>query len=257
MKVKTVARRIEVSGIVQGVGFRPYIYQLALSHGLSGEVANTAFGVVIRVQGESKKLDAFIADIPENCPPRAQIDKIVQFPDSIPPVSGFSIAKSLPGKASTVLIPPDIAICDDCKKELMDPKDRRYGYPFINCTHCGPRYTIIDNIPYDRCNTTMKVFEMCPACRLEYEDPANRRFHAQPNACALCGPRVELLDAGGRPLVCESPLEESADLLKKGHILAIKGLGGYHLAADAANDQAVQTLRRRKQKRGWNRNSLG
>ena len=242
------ALRIEVNGIVQGVGFRPFVYQLAQQYGLTGEVANTAFGVAIHAEGTSGHISDFVKDIPTQAPPLARITKIETFPADKKNLTDFSILPSRSGPSLTTLIPPDISVCPDCLKELQDPKDRRYGYPFINCTNCGPRYTIIDNVPYDRASTTMKTFAMCPACRAEYDDPANRRFHAQPNACADCGPSVILYDGKGDPIASTDPLGRAAEVLEQGDILAVKGIGGFHLAVDAANDQAVNRLRKRKRR---------
>ena len=246
MNNNQIARTIEINGIVQGVGFRPFIYQLACNHHLTGETANTAFGVIIHVQGRAEDIAAFIGNIRKKAPPLAEIHKIVQYPGSLKDYAAFSITPSLQGQPASTLVSPDVAVCPDCIRELIDPHDRRYAYPFINCTHCGPRYTIIDNIPYDRHNTTMKSFSMCARCRMEYENPTDRRFHAQPVACPQCGPQVTLHAADGNAVDTPAPIQKTVDLLREGCILAIKGLGGFHLAVDAANDSAVALLRTRK-----------
>lgn len=241
-----VAKRLEVNGIVQGVGFRPFVYNLARSYRLTGQVANTSGGVIIHIEGPIEKVDSFLIDISCKHPPLAQIVELEQLDDSVRGFSEFSIVKSRQDASMSTLISPDVSVCADCRQELFDSRDRRYGYPFINCTNCGPRYTIIDDIPYDRPKTSMKLFKMCPQCQAEYDDPTNRRFHAQPNACQVCGPHVSLYDSAGNPVRCEDPIEKTAELLKAGKICAIKGLGGFHLAADAENTRAVERLRRRK-----------
>jgi len=243
------SRHIHINGIVQGVGFRPFIYNLALAHKLNGWVRNSASGVDIEVTGEKADLDAFQSDIPRSAPPLAQIDSIEV--EDIRPKT-FETFKIIPSKdKSTDFIPvsPDVAICHDCQRELFDPQDRRYRYPFINCTNCGPRFTIIKDIPYDRPKTTMDRFEMCPDCREEYENPRDRRFHAQPVACPVCGPQVWLeLTHGIHHDEKDDAIKQARKLLKKGKILAVKGLGGFHLACDATNPQAIAQLRERKQR---------
>jgi len=301
-------RRIVIQGIVQGVGFRPFVYGQALQWGLVGFVLNDSEGVTIEVEGTFESLDGFQQALHEKAPPLARIDTLTA--ESIAPCydSAFTIAQSQAGTERQTLISPDTATCDDCLHELFDPGDRRFHYPFINCTNCGPRFTIIQDVPYDRDKTTMRVFPMCKECQSEYKDPLNRRFHAQPNACPVCGPQIYLLDrAGGiikstqtniriaeHPLKADKssmgainhqetarimsglfqakadtstrsainrprrmtnhgatstnvdPIFEAAKQLATGAILAIKGLGGYHLACDALNDEAVQRLRQRK-----------
>lgn len=258
--------RIVVKGVVQGVGFRPFIYQLAHSHKLKGWVLNSSRGVIIEVEGEDRELQAFIKSIGAKAPPLAKVESIDVEELPLEGFDSFSIKHSLEEKEQFLLISPDISICDDCLKELFDPKDRRYRYPFINCTNCGPRFTIIEDIPYDRPKTTMKKFTMCPRCQTEYEDPANRRFHAQPNACPVCGPQLQLVrsrESGvgsakiqnhippvTTSLTCDDLITETIKLLKEGKIVAIKGLGGFHLACDAENEEAVQLLRQRKKRYG-------
>jgi len=241
-----VARRLEASGIVQGVGFRPFVYQLAKKYDLKGDVANTSSGVTIYIEGALSNIESFSQDLAQKNPPLSCITKISVYPEAVKDIKRFTIAKSKNSIGKSALISPDVSVCDDCLRELFDPADRRYLYPFINCTNCGPRYTIINDVPYDRPKTSMKHFKMCKRCQAEYDDPENRRFHAQPNACALCGPHVALYDNGRRKVETERPIEKTAALLKQGFILAIKGLGGYHLAADAENSAAVTFLRKRK-----------
>lgn len=241
-----VARTLLVNGVVQGVGFRPFVYQLANRHKLNGHVANTTTGVTIHVEGPSKRIETFIDDLTVQSPPLAQITDLSQKEEALRNYANFRIVKSRPAAKMSTLISPDVSICEDCRRELFDLKDRRFAYPFINCTNCGPRYTIIDDIPYDRPQTSMKHFEMCPQCQAEYDDPGDRRFHAQPNACAACGPRVDLCDRQHKRVQTPDPIALTADLLKKGHVVALKGLGGFHLAVDAENEKAVQALRQHK-----------
>ncbi len=246
MKTAPVARKVEINGIVQGVGFRPFVYQAAHRHGVRGTVANTATGVCIHVEGAPEKIAAFCRELAESPPPLAHITAMVISEETPAGRTAFTIAASSRQDQRGTLISPDVAVCDDCLAELFDPANRRFRYPFINCTNCGPRYTIIDDIPYDRSKTSMKAFAMCPQCQAEYDDPMDRRFHAQPNACAVCGPSVGLRAAGGAPVACDDAVAAAADLLKAGAIVAVKGLGGYHLAVDAENPAAVARLRLRK-----------
>jgi hydrogenase maturation protein HypF len=246
LTVKLVARRAEINGIVQGVGFRPFVYQLAKRYNLKGEVVNTSSGVSLHVEGTATDIEAFFSDLNPKCPPLAHITEISLHNETLQDFLDFTIGASRAPHQMTTLISPDVSVCDDCLSELLDAADRRFQYPFINCTNCGPRYTIIDDIPYDRPKTSMKHFKMCPACQAEYDDPTNRRFHAQPNACAECGPNVALYDNNRQKVSASNAVKQTADLLKQGCIIAIKGLGGFHLAADAVNDTAVAALRRRK-----------
>ena len=284
---KIERRRIIIQGIVQGVGFRPFVYGQALHRNLVGFVLNDSAGVTIEVEGSPDALDGFQRALREKAPPLARIDSLIIEPVEPCYETAFIIAHSQAGSERHALISPDTATCDDCLRELFDPADRRYHYPFINCTNCGPRFTIVKDVPYDRDKTTMRVFPMCPACQAEYEDPLNRRFHAQPNACPTCGPQTHFitfpvgagvdevwggdacvaLRGGGRPSqdqgegdwtdhnppnpvgsppVKDNPITTAAQHLAAGSILAIKGLGGYHLACDALNTEAVQRLRQRK-----------
>ena len=240
------ARRLQVNGIVQGVGFRPFVYQLALRLGLKGEVANTSSGVSIHIEGPADRLRAFETELAGKAPPLSHIVEVVSRPEIIKSFSDFRITASRGGAAMATLISPDAAMCADCLREMFDPADRRYRYPFTNCTNCGPRYTIIDDIPYDRPKTSMRHFTMCAACQAEYDDPLDRRFHAQPNACPVCGPRVGLWDARRKEMGSGDPIAAAAELIRQGKIVAVKGLGGFHLAADALNAAAVARLRQRK-----------
>ncbi len=236
-----------VEGTVQGVGFRPFIHRLALRYNLAGYVANTPHGVELQVEGPSEAVERFFASILAEHPPLARIHSLER-KDGLPlgHESVFEIKDSLGGRKRSTLIPPDVSVCKDCLDELFDPSDRRHRYPFINCINCGPRYTIIRDIPYDRAMTTMAGFTMCPACRSEYEDPADRRFHAQPNACPRCGPALSLYDTAGQEVPVEDPLAAAIELIKAGLTVAVKGLGGFHLAVDATQDRAVLRLRRKK-----------
>lgn len=238
---------IAIKGIVQGVGFRPFVYNLAQELSLKGYVANTSDGVFISVEG--CHLDDFLERVRTESPPLSKIMSVDISPAEPAGYTVFSIKDSSESGTFT-LVPPDVSICDDCLRELYDCQDRRYRYPFINCTNCGPRYTITQTVPYDRRNTTMKVFDMCGDCYAEYHDPSNRRFHAQPNACPQCGPHVELAgdDVVLRERPDESPIISARTLLKAGKIIAVKGLGGFHLACDATNHNAVRKLRQRKRK---------
>ena len=237
---------LEIDGIVQGVGFRPFVYRLALRFGLSGWVRNTGKGVQIEAEGEGADLLAFCHALRAEAPPLAIVGALRV--ESVTPVGeeGFAILESAKA-GSGGEISPDCDVCDDCLAELFDPGNRRYLYPFINCTNCGPRYSIITGIPYDRPATTMAGFAMCDDCLAEYHDPLNRRFHAQPNACPVCGPRLRLLDRDGAP-VAGDPLEQTLKALGEGLVVAVKGVGGYHLAVDACNEAAVALLRRRKKR---------
>ena len=241
----TVRRRVRVRGIVQGVGFRPTVYRLAVERRLGGWVLNDAEGVLMELEGPPAAVEAFLADLRDRPPPLAHVAAVEA--DDVAPKgeTGFAIVPSAGGRREA-LVSPDTAVCPDCLRELADPADRRFRYPFINCTNCGPRYSIITDIPYDRPNTTMRAFAMCPACRAEYDDPRDRRFHAQPSACPACGPALALHDADGRPVPCDDPVGGVREALLAGRIVAIKGLTGFHLACDARSDAAVAALRRRK-----------
>ena len=242
---------MRVRGVVQGVGFRPYVYKLASRHGLAGFVLNSSRGVFIEVEGTPATVDAFVAALPAEAPPLVRIDALTR--TEIPPISdtSFVIHESDAAGSAFALVPPDICVCDDCLAETRDPANRRHDYPFTNCTNCGPRYSIILDVPYDRPLTTMAGFAMCENCRREYENPEDRRFHAQPNACPVCGPRLILVEPGQPALSQQTSraiLERIADILRAGGIVAWKGLGGYQLACDARQPSAVEELRQRKRR---------
>ena len=243
-RVRTAVR---VEGVVQGVGFRPFVYGLATSLGLSGLVGNDVDGVFAEIEGDAGNVARFLELLEQQAPPLARIERVLT--TSIRPVgsAGFTIAASQPAGQRRALVSADSATCADCLRELADPADRRYRYPFINCTNCGPRFTIVRDVPYDRPFTTMSGFQMCARCAAEYHDPADRRFHAQPVCCPACGPRLRLLAPDGSPLPGSAgPITAAAALLLAGQIVAIKGLGGYHLAVDAGNEAAAAALRARK-----------
>jgi hydrogenase maturation protein HypF len=238
-------RRFRVRGLVQGVGFRPHVWRLANALALTGHVRNDGAGVAIEVWGRAEALDRFARRLAEDAPPLARIARIEEEPlAGPPPPAPFRIAESAGGAIATGVV-PDAATCGHCLAEVLDPGDRRHGYAFTNCTHCGPRLSIVETIPYDRERTSMRTFRMCEACRREYDDPADRRFHAQPNACPDCGPRLWLEDRAGR-IAAGDPIAAAARFLREGAIVAVKGIGGFHLACDAAEERVVAELRRRK-----------
>ncbi|MCD6358786.1 MAG: carbamoyltransferase HypF [Dehalococcoidia bacterium] len=239
---------VEVRGVVQGVGFRPFVYQLAVRHNLGGWVCNTSGAVIIEVEGEKAVLDRFLPELESTAPPESHIESISALEKTAVGYERFDIRPSIVRSGEYQLISPDLATCDACREDIADPHNRRYRYPFTNCTNCGPRFTIIEDIPYDRSRTTMRHFEMCPECHGEYDNPLERRFHAQPNACSHCGPALELVNSEGNNVPCEDVLNNAAQLLKQGKILAIKGLGGFLLACDATSDEAVTRLRQRKRR---------
>lgn len=260
-----------VTGVVQGVGFRPFVYNLARQHGLAGWVLNSSEGVHVEAEGPARAVDAFVEGITAEAPPQARIDEVTVAPAPRRNRKDFEIRTSETKRGALTLVSPDIATCAQCEAELFDPLDRRFAYAFTNCTNCGPRFTIIDDIPYDRPNTTMRSFEMCAECQAEYDDLANRRFHAQPNACRVCGPKLEFGWARQSELVKDSPewaeitlglkalrnrpvtydpLDQAIRVLKTGGIVAVKGLGGFHLACDATLESAVTRLRERKHRYG-------
>jgi hydrogenase maturation protein HypF len=239
-------RAIAVQGIVQGVGFRPFVHSLAVRLNLTGFVRNRVGDVLIEVEGDAAALDRFLAELADQLPPLAQVEKVCWGMVAEQGDRAFRIEPSDADQAGGVFISPDVATCDDCLRELLDPGDRRYRYPFINCTNCGPRLSIITGAPYDRPRTTMAAFAICAACRAEYDDPGHRRFHAQPTCCPACGPRLRVLDGQGDPIAAADPLAPFAEALCRGKIGALKGLGGYHLTCDARSNVAVAELRRRK-----------
>jgi hydrogenase maturation protein HypF len=241
-------RRVEIKGIVQGVGFRPWVFRLAATHHIGGWVRNDDAGVTIEAFGAGSALDAFVGDLRSSPPPAAQIRSIRAI--GIPPrlARSFEIVESASTGERHVSIPADLATCAECLAEIQDPDNARYRYAFTNCTNCGPRFTIATNTPYDRPHTTMVSFVMCERCRAEYEAPQNRRFHAQPNACPTCGPRVWIADSAGVETPDADPIHVAAEALKRGQVVAVKGLGGFHLACDATNADAVAVLRERKRR---------
>ncbi len=246
--IETNLRRqiIKVYGVVQGVGFRPFIYQLALAHHLNGWVRNSSGYVEIDVEGEPGALDAFRNEIRTKAPPASRIEKLEEAIVSPGGCFGFEIRESQPQTGEYQLVSPDLATCPECAAEIFDPSNRRFRYPFTNCTNCGPRFTIIKDIPYDRPLTTMSKFRMCPDCQREYDGPSNRRFHAQTNACPICGPKLQLVKSDGSRVESKDPLAEAARLLREGKMVAVKGLGGFLLACDATNETSVRLLRERK-----------
>jgi hydrogenase maturation protein HypF len=234
MTAVSTRARVRVEGTVQGVGFRPFVYRLAGELDLAGWVLNDERGVLLEVEGDSASVERFLRRLPGEAPPLAAVERVTA--ERLAPTGdlGFAIVASERRGAADAPVAPDGATCDDCLRELFDPADRRHRYPFINCTNCGPRFTIVRGVPYDRPLTTMAGFEMCAECRAEYEDPGDRRFHAQPNACPACGPSLSV------------PLPTVMDALVSGAVVAVKGLGGYHLACMCDDEEAVATLRRRK-----------
>lgn len=241
--------RVEIRGVVQGVGFRPFIYRLATSMGLFGYVTNNSNGVLILIDTTKEKCEEFARHIYSDCPPLGKIESI-EISDSEKQESfkEFKIKESESSQELTSMIPSDIAMCSECQKELEDKNNRRYRYPFITCTNCGPRYSIIKTLPYDRENTSMQSFEMCKKCQKEYNDPKDRRYHAQPIGCFECGPKLSLLDKDGKRVETEDIIDEVVKLIKNGKIVAVKGIGGYHLLCDAQNDEALKLLRDRKKR---------
>ena len=241
-----VRARARVSGLVQGVGFRPFVWREATTRGLSGWVGNDAIGVIFEIEGAPESVRSLLAAL-DHPPALARVDGVLV--EALAPVGGdgFEVRASATAGLRRALVAPDTATCPDCARELHDPRDRRFGHPFVNCTSCGPRYTIVAAVPYDRARTTMATFAMCASCQAEYDDPADRRFHAEPVCCPDCGPTLRLLDRSGRR-VGGDPVAAAVGLLRAGQIVAVKGLGGYHLAVDALNPEAVAALRRRKQR---------
>jgi hydrogenase maturation protein HypF len=245
--VPVEGRRIEIRGIVQGVGFRPWVWRLAREAGVSGRVWNDPSGVVVEAFGTSAALELFLGQLRVSPPPAARIQELLAGEIPVEAAEGFVIVASAPSSERRVSIPPDLATCVDCAREVADPADRRHGYPFTNCTNCGPRFSIARDVPWDRPRTTMSPFPMCPRCSREYGDPADRRFHAQPNACPDCGPRLRLARPDGSA-VSGDPLRGAVEELLGGGIVAVKGIGGFHLAVDATSSEAVARLRDRKRR---------
>ncbi|MBE9567043.1 MAG: carbamoyltransferase HypF, partial [Proteobacteria bacterium] len=242
-----IARRLTISGQVQGVGFRPFIYRIAIEHRLSGWVRNCIGIVEIHVQGSEENIQNFIRDIFDNHPPLAEPELDTEQHITVEAFDTFTIEESFTADNNEhISVPTDLFLCDDCLQELNDPSDRRYHYPFINCTQCGPRYTLIKKLPYDRKNTTMADFDLCPDCLAEYSDPLNRRFHAEPIACPVCGPSLYFHMGDSHIEDNEPALKAAIDALKEGKTVAVKGIGGYHLMCDASDTEAVEYLRRNK-----------
>lgn len=237
---------IRIYGLVQGVGMRPFLYKTAKSLYLTGAVKNKGASVVIAVSGNKQEIDKFIFELKHNPPPNARIDDIKIIIHAPVNFKDFRILSSSEDKSRQGRILPDLALCDECLKDVRNSKDRRFGYAFTNCIHCGPRYSILKDLPYDRANTSMETFSMCPECRKEYKNPENRRFHAQPNCCPVCGPGYELRNNRGESISCDDAIEKTKQLLKEGKIIAIKGIGGYHFVCNAQNITAVSNLRIRK-----------
>jgi hydrogenase maturation protein HypF len=241
--------RLIIRGAVQGVGFRPFIYRLATELGLTGWVNNSSQGVFIEVEGQRQQVENFLLRLEPERPPQSFIQSLETVFLDVQGFTEFAIRKSAEGGEKTAIVLPDIATCQACLSEIFDPSNRRYRYPFTNCTNCGPRFSIIEALPYDRAATTMKHFAMCERCAAEYGDPLDRRFHAQPNACAACGPQLELWDGAGKPVAAQhQALLEAADAIRRGAVVAIKGLGGFHLVVDGRSDEAVKKLRKRKRR---------
>jgi len=243
-----ISNRIKISGIVQGVGFRPFVYNLATRLGITGWVRNTSGGVEIKATGDPSIIEKFIAVLRNDPPLLSKVDNLIVEPVDTEQFNSFEIRESLANPGEFIPISPDMSICEDCRRELFDPADRRYRYPFINCTNCGPRFTIIQEVPYDRPLTTMSAFAMCSNCAGEYATPSDRRYHAQPIACGVCGPEVAFFSPGEPEIYAEEAIQAARNLIREGRILALKGLGGYHLACDAANVEAVERLHDRKQR---------
>lgn len=242
--------RFRVCGIVQGVGFRPFVHRLAKTHGATGWVLNDSEGVLLELQAPLQAIRNIIDELISQLPPLARITDIhqVELEKPAPCYSGFDIRKSQNLSHMDTIVPPDSNVCKDCLREMNDPSNHRYRYAFINCTNCGPRYSIILGMPYDRAQTTMQSFVMCPQCNSEYHDIEDRRYHAQPNACPTCGPQLQLTDKDGESISVSDIIRFTIDRLKEGAIVAIKSLGGFHLVVDASNSDAVRELRRRKRR---------
>lgn len=245
------SKRASITGVVQGVGFRPFVYRLAHRYALNGAVQNSRNGVELEIEGEAGAMKLFFEALNAELPPLARIDTMEIIDGTPAGFKAFSILQSEKSDEKRALLSPDIAVCENCLREMQDPANRRYGYPFINCSDCGPRYSIIETLPYDRPNTSMRFFAMCRQCEKEYANPLDRRFHTQPISCSACGPTLSLLD-GGQNLLCEGTeaIATAAEALLEGKIVAVKGLGGFHLLCDATNSEAVSTLRRRKRRPG-------
>ena len=251
MKARKVIRVFDLTGIVQGVGLRPSIYLLAEQAGLCGWVQNRTGVVRLRLEGEESVIEAFMRRLPSALPPNARLDTVSEVESRELPegsgAAGFTILASSQSGHPTVVIPADLALCGDCRAEIQDPHNRRYGYPFTTCTRCGPRYTVVEAMPYDRARTTLSAFPLCPSCRAEYENPRDRRFHAESIACPNCGPRVTLYDIRGAA-VAGDPLRVARQALAQGGIVGVRGIGGFLLSANAFDRAALGALRLRKRR---------
>ena len=248
MRKDITARRILIQGIVQGVGFRPFVYEQAIKHALTGWVRNSSAGVEIEVTGKANSLEALLHALQNDLPPLARVDAMQVTEIPVAAHSNFQILSSQSNPGEFIPISPDIAICPDCQRELFDKHNRRFRYPFINCTNCGPRFTIIEDIPYDRPFTTMKAFPMCLQCQAEYANPLDRRFHAQPIACDVCGPQLSFHVENKEIAVGDTALQLAREWIKNGKIVAVKGMGGFHLACDGRNENSVSSMRKRKKR---------
>ena len=237
---------VRVQGVVQGVGFRPFVHRTAIRRGIAGWVRNEAGSVRILAEGSTEALDSFLSDLEANAPPLCRIDRLGTDPTRARGLQGFRVVASDVQAVGRLPVSPDVAVCDACAEELADPDDRRFRYPFITCTDCGPRFTVIESMPYDRERTTMRAFSQCPACAAEYADPMDRRYHSETNSCPDCGPHVWLERDGEVRSRDGSAIARAGRILREGGVVAVRGLGGFHLAVDAENDEAVLRLRSRK-----------
>ena len=240
------ACRVSIRGVVQGVGFRPFVYRIAVQHRVAGWVLNGEAGVEIHAEAASADLEKFLTELKDGPPPAAHISHFELRDIEVEGIADFQIHTSQHEAAPTVRISPDLVVCTDCLREMNDRFNRRHGYPYINCTNCGPRYSIIEGLPYDRAKTTMAAWKLCADCRREFENPGDRRYHAQPIACANCGPSYQLIVGDECLDTSDAAIRRAAELLRAGRILAVKGIGGYHLACDAGNFESVEALRARK-----------
>jgi hydrogenase maturation protein HypF len=243
-----LAMLVRVRGVVQGVGFRPFVHRLAERHALGGWVRNRGDGVEIVIAGDAGSIDTFVRELRSETPPLARITELETMPCIDDVADSFTIAASTDTSRERQAVAPDVSMCDACARELDEPANRRYRYPFITCTDCGPRYTVIERMPYDRERTSMRAFTQCHACRTEYETPGDRRHHSETNSCAECGPRLTLYAGGSPSAHGDAALPAVARLLRRGSVVALRGLGGFHLAVDATSDQAVVRLRQRKRR---------
>jgi len=243
---EVVRKYVTVTGIVQGVGFRPFVYKIACDNNLNGWVSNSSRGVYIDVEGRERDILSFIQKLKTSPPKLSKIDEVFIENREVENYKDFKICPSEREENAMTYISPDIGVCEDCLRDIRNSENKRYRYAFTNCTNCGPRFSIIKKLPYDRPYTTMDEFEMCSECSNEYKDPLNRRFHAQPNACSKCGPKIELINNNGEILNISEPIKETVNLIKKGNIIAIKGIGGFHLCCNGKDSHIINKLRKRK-----------